>query len=260
MSAASPPPPPAKQAISLIERVVRGEAAPRVVESIAREGASAPPKASFASSPRYLLGYLRPNDRFVFTARAPFPSIRPRDEFVIVPAQRGQVSFTGRTESRTLELEKALLYPVELLSDPSTVSDRRFLLGDAVRHRVTGVEGRVQRVLGQGRYSVLFSSEGPSSPVDISEASLALVNKDDTTRSYISRSGEDWLVRCGPMESRHASQLDAAKALRDHRSAFNRWSKLMASSPDEELDLRVIKYLVRVDARIWRSERVLRSR
>lgn len=212
----------------------------------------------------FVLGYLRPGDRFEFVSEIrdfPDPSVRIRlgQEYVIVGAPRGSVAFATGSEVITVSLEYSLQIPVYFESGPNSSSKKRFLIGDQIRHRTAGITGVVDGV-GKTGYLVRFS--GSSDVVEYQGEVLALINKEETTRNYIQPDFDEgsWYVRFGSFEGKTKSLLAAIKLLRaQHPAAFNRWSNYAAKNPGLQLQKEEIRYLIKIDPRVWSNQNLLKQ-
>lgn len=249
--------------LSLVQRVSQGDDPKRVVAEIAGvRGRKAP--TSFAASPKRqdtvpiteYLGELRPKDQFFFVSTVPYREIAVGVAYTVIPANRGWIGFTDGSSVFYIQLRESFNYSISPAKDPGKSRRVGLLVGDRVSHIVSKALGRVIGIKGEVCWVEFDDSSLNTEEDNTSKAHHSLLDleeKDTTTNRYIQKVGDSlWKVSFARYEKIFESQRDALSHLKQALEVgFLRFSKLAASAPEVELELRSLGFLMTIDPKVW---------
>lgn len=208
---------------------------------------------------QHVLSDLRPGDKFKFVGYLPDRELDLDQEYSVVPARRGRLSFSNvrAAKTYTMYLQVCDLFPIAMLTQETVEPGRRFYKGDKVKHKTSDWKGIVVKPVKEG-YDVL--PDGMERTEWVYATQIKLIDKPQTVASYIQPENGQWHVRYNGLENnKFSSLLEALRFLfDDNRCAFNRVSRLLAGlldieTPDWKLDDATIAYLKRQDSNVWKA-------
>lgn len=198
---------------------------------------------------KYKLLHLRPGHEFSFPET-------PDTTYVVKPADIGFIRFGDLQHNDndiTLSLEDSMKYPI-ILKSVVKEDERRFTFweGDRVFDTDKCSKGVVLKKEGQG-YTVRYDN-GKTEWAN--PRNLDLIDKDQTTKSYITQEDDNkWVVKIAFDTRVFPSLRDALYMLKNRKmTLFRRFSKFLSENLDYiDIDQKALEFLKIADKRYWDS-------